>query len=519
MRRLRSSGQPCPLKVSSTKKAADMAVRDSDALRRRIHWVGLLFACLFLRSATFAAAPDIDSISPLAIRPNVPTEITLSGSDLSGAQLWRSFPSRVEPLGEGRFRITAGSLFGIGALRAFGSNGVSHPGFIMLDELPTIPENTTNKTRTAAQRVERASAVDGRADELSYDWFEFRGSKGQRTWIETVAARLGSKLDSVIRIVNATGRELARNDDSPGMNGDSLLAFTPPETGEYFIEVRDVNYGGGSSYFYRLRIGGSPLASTSFIVSNSSTMPESIEREPNDTAAKATRISLTNSIKGRFDKSSDRDWYEFAARKGERYEFRAATRSLGSPSDAVLQIHSADGKRIARSNPSAADEGVVKYAFTDNGTYRLSVEEAIGAFGSNIFYRITARPAVGFALTLDTDRVNVAPGKSFDLKVTVTRDDHKGAVTIGLEELPETFIVTNNVIAEGKSNVTMKVIAPETLEIGTWQTFSVVGMAKRDGKEVRVRASTAPALRRQLPLFLYPPPEFDGVIALGVTQR
>jgi hypothetical protein len=472
-----------------------------------------------LASNVCAAAPDIDSISPLVIRPGVVSEIALSGSDLSeAAQLWTSFPAKIESLGEGRFRITADAPLGIGALRVFGSNGVSNLSFIALDDSPTIAETKTNKTRAAAQRVDFGAAVDGHGEELSYDWFQFSANKGQRVSVETVAARLGSKMDSVLRIVNAAGRELARNDDAPGMSGDSSLNFTAPATGNYFIEVRDVNYGGGSSFFYRLRVGSSPLANSTCFVSQSSATREVIEREPNDTPAKATKMFVTNSISGRFDKVSDRDWYEFTAHKGERLEFRAATRSLGSPCDAVLQIHSADGKRLARSNPSAADEGVVTHAFTSDGTYRLAVEEATGAFGSNMFYRIMARPAAGFALTLDTDRVNVAPGKSFEIKVTVTRGDHKGAVTLGVDELPETFTLTNNVIAEGKTNVTMKVIAPETVTPGTWQTFSVFGAAKRDGQEVRVRASTAPALRRQLPLLLHPPPELDGVIALGGTR-
>jgi hypothetical protein len=475
----------------------------------------------FLSNADFsqAAAPVIDSISPLAIRPGVATEVIFSGSDLSDAtQLWTSFPAKWNSLGEGRFRITADVTLGVGALRVFGSNGVSNLGFIVLDDSSTIAETRTNKTRATAQRLDFGAAVDGRCEELSYDWFQFSANKGQRVSVETVAARLGSKMDSVLRIVNAAGRELARNDDAPGMSGDSLLNFTPMAAGHFFIEVRDVNYGGGSSFFYRLRVGVSPLANSTFFVSKNGVAPEIIEREPNDTAAKATKTFLTNSISGRFNKAGDRDWYEFTANKGERIEFRAATRSLGSPCDAVLQIHSADGKRLARSNPSAADEGMVTHSFTSNGLYRLAVEETTGAFGSNMSYRITARPAAGFALTLDTDRVNVAPGKSFDLKVTVTRGDHKGAVTLGLNELPETFTFTNNVIAEGKTNVTMKVTAPETVTPGTWQTFSVYGAAKRDGKEACVRASTAPALRRQLPLVLHPPPELDGVVALGVTQ-
>ena len=475
-----------------------------------------LIGFLSLASFSRAAAPDIDSISPLAIRRGIPTEITLSGTDLGDAiQLWTSFPAKWKLVGEGRFQITSDIILSaIGALRVFGPNGVSDLSFIAVDDLPTFPEIKTNKTRASAQDVAIGSAVDGHCEELSYDWFRFYAKKSQLVWVEIVASRIGSRLDSVLRIVGSDGSDLARNDDWPGMSGDSVLKFIPPETAEYFIEVRDVNYGGGSSFFYRLRVGPYPIINSRF--GGSRNRPS--DREPNDFPANATKILLTNDITGGFNKAGDRDWYEFTASKGERIEFRAATRSLGSPCDAVLQIQSADGKRLARSNPSAADEGVVTHSFTSNGTYRLTVEEATGAFGSNMIYRIMARPAAGFALTLDTDRVNVAPGKSFDLKVTVTRGDHKGAVTLGLDELPETFTFTNNVIAEGKTNVTMKVTVPETVAPETWQTFSVFGAAKRDGKEVRVRASTAPALRRQLPLLLHPSPELDGVVALGVTQ-
>ena len=475
----------------------------------------------FVTTATIshAAVPDIDLISPLALRPGVPTEIILSGSFLSDAtQLWTSFPAKVERVGEARFRITADAPPGLGALRAFGSNGVSNLGFIMIDDLPTAAESKTNKTRATAQSLKVDSALDGRCDELTYDWFKLRLNKGQRVSIETVAARLGSKLDSVLRVINPAGRELARNDDAPGQSGDSQLNFTAPETGEYFVELRDVNYGGGSSFFYHLRVGSSPLANVSFLKSGAHSTHVISEREPNDTAAKATKVSLTEAINGRFDRAGDRDCYQFPAHKGERVEFRAATRSLGSACDAVLQLDSTDGKRLARSNPSSADEGVLTYSFPSNGTYRLTVEEATGAFGSNMIYRIATSPAAGFALTLDNDRVNVASGKSFELKVTTIRGDYKGAVTLGLDGLPETFTLTNNIIAEGKSNVTMHVTAPDTLMPGTWRTFFVAGTAKRDGKEVRARASTAPALRRQLPLRLYPPPEFDGEVALGVTS-
>ncbi|HTD65452.1 MAG TPA: PPC domain-containing protein [Candidatus Limnocylindria bacterium] len=515
----------------------------------------------------FCAAPDIDSISPLALRPGVPGELKFSGNDLSEAtNVWASFPAKLESLGEGAFHITplASHPVGIGAVRLFGSNGVSPVALVMLDDLPTASESSTNKTREAAQRVEFGSAIDARCEELSYDWFKVRVNKGQRVAVEVVAMRLGSRLDSVLRVVNAAGRELARNDDVPGLRADSFLTFTALDTGDYFVEVRDVNYGGGSEFFYHLRIGDFPLATAAFPVAaeqgskhsfrlagpsgdiggmvatattNSAVVPlaikgpvgstfaaaltsatrEIVEVEPNDTAKKATEVSLETGVNGRFDRANDRDCYEFSARKGDRMEFRAATRSLGAPCDLLMQLESTDGQRLGRSNPSAADEGVLTHAFASNGVYRLIVEEAIGAFGPNMVYRIASRRAAGFALSLDTDTFNAAPGKDVDLKVTVTRGDYKGAVTLALDGLAGALVLTNNVIAEGKSNVTMKVTVPETFLPGTWTPFGVTGTAKRNGQEVRVRASTAPALRKRWQLMLYPLAEFDGVLALGVT--
>jgi hypothetical protein len=469
-------------------------------------------ALLLCAPRLFAAAPDIESIAPLAVHPGVATELTLSGNDLAEAtQLWTSFPAKVESLGAGKFRITTDAAAGFGTVRVFGSNGVSNLGFIALDPLPGVTEVKTNKTRTTAQSLEIGTSVDGRCEELSYDWFKVRATKGQRVPLEIIAARLGSKFDSVLRVLNANGRELARNDDIPGGSGDSALSFVAPETDDYFIEVRDVNYGGGSAFFYRLRVGGASLGAARAVHGTT-------EKEPNDMPAKVTKISLPGEILGTFSKPGDRDRYEFTTGKGERLEFRAATRSLGSPCDLVLQLDSTEGKRLARSNPSAADEGVLTHTFTNGGTHRLTVQETSGAHGSNLVYRITARPAAGFALTLDTDRVNVAPGKTFDLKVNAVRGDHKGAIKLALENFPEALILTNSVIAEGKTNVTMKVRASESLAPGTWKTFSVTGSGTRSNDTARVRAGTSPALRRQLPLLLHAPPEFDGVIALGVTR-
>jgi hypothetical protein len=47
-------------------------------------------------------------------------------------------------------------------------------------------------------------------------------------------------------------------------------------------------------------------------------------------------------------------------------------------------------------------------------------------------------------------------------------------------------------------------------------SFTVVGTAQIAGNEVVRTASTALAIKKQFPRFLFVPPEFDGSIGLGV---
>jgi len=519
-----------------------------------------------LAAAVFAAAPpELESISPLAVRPGAATELKFSGTGLAEAtNVWASFSAKFDSLGDGKFRVQVPSdaPVGVGIVRLFGARGVSRLRFVFIDDLPTVAESKTNKTRESAQSVPFGTAVEGHVDELGYDWFRVVAGKGRRIAIEVVATRLGSRLDSVLRVFDADGKQIAQNDDAPGLRGDSFIAFTAPAAGLYFIELRDVTYSGGSETFYRMRVGDFPLATavypaavsrgaeatlrlvgptgqigrvearptesavfpvsvrgargSSFAKALVSPLREITEREPNDSFTKATRAAWTNGLNGRFDKPGDRDCYSFNVRRGDRLEFRAATRSLGSPCDAVLEIASVDGKTLARSNPTAADEGIVAHQFAADGTYQLIVEEAVGAFGANCVYRITAARAPGFSLSLDADRFNAAPGKSFDVKVSIARGDFKGAVTLALEGV-ESLQWTNNVIADGKTNATMKVTVPAGFLPGAPQFFSVVGRAARDGHEVQGRASTAAMLRRQFPQMLCVPPELDGEVVLGIT--
>jgi len=535
------------------------------------HRACAVFALLFSHLATGtlpAATPMLTSLSPRGFECGKEVDLTLSGSDLQPGTLWTSCGianSLVEASENSlRCRITIpGSLpVGLYAARLFSSNGVSNLVPFMVDDLPTIVATATNENRASAQVVPFPCAVEGTAAELGYTWFKIHAARGQRIALETVAARLGSRLDAVLRVVDGRGREVAYNDDAPGLRADSYVSFVAA-AGDYFIELRDVNYGGGTEFYYRLRIGNFPLATTTYpvaatrgtrarfeldgpggaageckpvIATNALTIPlasagaqgsafaqalatpmiEMLEQEPNDTPETATHIPIPSAVNGRFQKKRDRDFYEFHVSKGEKLAFQAQTRSVGAPCDLVMELESTNGNRLAGSNPGGPDEGTLTHAFMEPATCRLVVSEANGAGGPALNYRIAIAPVTGFTLSVESDAVQQDTNGAFDLKVSCARSGYKDAITLSIDGLGA-LSLSNNVIAAGKTNVTLKAQPAGAGIAGIPRHFSVFGAAK-DGSP-RVRASTGAALRKVWPQLLYPPPEFDGIIALGVPQH
>jgi hypothetical protein len=84
------------------------------------------------------------------------------------------------------------------------------------------------------------------------DWYRFPARKGVPLEVNVYARQLRSPLDSVLEIFDAKGRSLASNDDAGG--ADSALKFTPAETTNYFVGIRDMLGHFGRDFTYRIEI-------------------------------------------------------------------------------------------------------------------------------------------------------------------------------------------------------------------------------------------------------------------------
>ena len=131
-----------------------------------------------------------------------------------------------------------------------------------VDSLPEVLEKEPNNTKEKAQRVTLPVIVNGRIDRPGdWDVFRFDGRSGEEIVAEVSARRLDSPLDSLLRLTDSAGRELAVNDDAEDKGAallthqaDSRLNFKLPANGVYYLHLGDSQSKGGADYAYRLRI-------------------------------------------------------------------------------------------------------------------------------------------------------------------------------------------------------------------------------------------------------------------------
>jgi hypothetical protein len=131
-----------------------------------------------------------------------------------------------------------------------------------VDTLPECLEKEGNNNHTDAQKITLPVIVNGRIDKPGdCDVFGFQGNAGDKVVAEVYARRLNSPLDSVLKLTNSNGKQLAFNDDhedkGAGLtthHADSLLSTTLPADGFYYIHIGDAQTKGGEAYGYRLRI-------------------------------------------------------------------------------------------------------------------------------------------------------------------------------------------------------------------------------------------------------------------------
>jgi hypothetical protein len=285
-------------------------------------------------------------------------------------------------LGEHRFRLrTATQLSSLATFHV--------SPFLMVDE----KEN--NDTLAKAQEVPLNVTVRGRVGAGARgdtDLYRVPAKAGARLSVELDCVRLAdvhygdSEYDLALRVLDASGREIAANDENPLHSQDPVLSVKlPPEIGDHvFVEVRrsvfaggDVPYalhigeferplavyppGGPAGEKVSVRLLGDPLGERQAEISVPATPgdfeylgdapsalrlrsfagPNVLEQE--QAGAGETRVErLPAALNGILAKTGEEDCFRVSVKKGERYRVRVLASGLGSPLDPALSIRKAD---------------------------------------------------------------------------------------------------------------------------------------------------------------------------------
>lgn len=132
------------------------------------------------------------------------------------------------------------------------------PVTVVASDQPLVSETgDINDTLEGAQSIRVPSGVNGRIDKAGdVDCFAFEAKKGERYSFEVMARRVGSALDSHLRILDSQGKQLQLSDDArigKRNYSDSLIEnWTAPADGRYILEMRDLQLRGGEGFVYYL---------------------------------------------------------------------------------------------------------------------------------------------------------------------------------------------------------------------------------------------------------------------------
>jgi hypothetical protein len=531
---------------------------------------------LFLLAFTWLSAgalpvahgqPTITSANPSAVKPGEETEVVFTGTKLEGTlRFWTSFPAEVQILEQAedgtrvkcKLTLAETTPLQVGGVLLANEQGLTDTLWLMVDDLTTIPEAGDNNRLETAQPLTLPVAIDGVSNGTESDYFRFDAEQGEVVSFDVYAARLGSGYDPLLRVLDSDGNELAMEDDLVAIGADCRHTLAIPESGTYYVELRDSRYAAGGRY--RLRLGDFPAATVAYpagvrqgaltevqfpdtdfpgasllvksdalppalhhvnvrrdggststpvpvIVSD---LPEYASSGSNHDPGEATRVSVPAGMSGILSPGK-RDYFEFLAAANDRLEFRGLARSIGSPAYPLLRIWNAEGTQLAESPVGESDEPTLAFAFPADGLYRLSVEDLLRGGGAQHAYRVEAR-RVPFTLGFKTPNevsfkatLNSHIG-AWVVVVTCQRHHYDGPITVRMDPPSPHFEWIQNTIPEKANEARLVLAARHTAAPGMLAPARLVGEAVVQGQRSMSVLSPLASVRATWPMMISPPP-------------
>jgi subtilisin family serine protease len=261
------------------------------------------------------------------------------------------------------------------------------------------------------------------------DWFSIDLIAGQTYSFILIGADNGggTLTDPLLRLRNNNGGIVVENDDAAGEDTlDSLIAFTSPFSGRFFLEATSFDVREVGTYRLLAVVATSPPPPP----------PPTSGDDFAATTATTGRVAVGGSATGTIEIGGDADWFRVDLVAGQSYRFDLAASGAGQGTlgDAFLELRSAAGDVLRVDDDAGlvldsqitfmADQTGVFFlaaraAGTGTGSYRLSAVDLMDDFAPSA--ATTGTLSVGGAVTgtieasIDRDwfRVDLVAGQTY----------------------------------------------------------------------------------------------------------
>lgn len=345
---------------------------------------------------------------------------------------------------------------GISAPRAFVVTEKAH-----VQEPLYKPPHRGEKDLACADAAIGDVVLDGQIMPGEIDVFRVRLSAGRCYRVKVTARSLMPYIgDAVPGFFNpkvavraGSGRVVASADDFERYLPDPCFDFTPPETGEYMLEVQDTLFRGRADFVYLIELGTCKAVSG---LRTETREDGKISRDGD------FRFSGTVFSPGAVNRRV------FSVEKPGPLVMEVFARRIGSPLDPVLTLYRALGenplarwddatnKVLVGTIPQSECDPAGTYHFSAPGRYIAEIADRTGHGGGNYFWNLSIRPPrKDFEVYSTRSTLPLHPNRPLKVDfVIVRKEGFEGSVTV---KFPKDIVARNNVAAPGVDRVTVTV--------------------------------------------------------------
>jgi hypothetical protein len=489
--------------------------------------VGFIAFGLFC-SAVQAAVPTFTHLYPWGLQQGTTEEITVKGS-------WTKWPLEVAGELPDGLKIkpleTAGKLSvetspevraGVYHFRLFDGEGATKVIPLIVGTVPEVREKEPNGKPGEGTQVALPTVINGQLKESAdVDVFLIDLVEGETLSLLLVANNvLGVAMDAIIQVCDSRGFVLAQNDDERGL--DPQLSYIAKRTG--MVQVRlfafpeatngSIAFSSNADYIYRLtattkrlldfclplsvsaeavvlQLQGAgftkeslkwtgavempyvSLAGVPGIVYVPLTVGKVVVATQQSSIESPQVVVLPASISGVIEQREDQDVFLLESlQKGESLVVGLFARSLGFPTDPLIEIYDSTGKLLSTQDDKdrVTRDPAFTYKIPVDGAYQIRIRDIHRVGGARYAYRMEiAKLQPSVKLTLEAGEF-VKSEEKLEIGVAISRlGGFADELMIDIDGLPEgVSIEAMKSEGTGDSSKTVKLVLT-----GKWPLFSV----------------------------------------------